>query len=285
MIGRPAPGHSVAHRARIGRAAARLPRGTGRVSGGCDDRGMDDRRVGLVIRALRRRRAWRQSDLAAAARVSQSAISLVERGHVDTMSLRTLRRIFLALEARGDLDVRWRGGSLDRVVDERHADVAAVSVRSLTNFGLGSCGRGDVRHLRRARLARRPGLHRPTASPLVIEVKTELTSIEETLRRLDQEVRLASRICRERFGSAASGTSSLLVMPDNGSGSSAGDAPSRRARCRPSRRQRRDPTLARRAARIDPRSLVSGEYEPPWYCADLGRPRPRDSTGSRRESR
>ena len=43
--------------------------------------------------------------------------------------------IFLALEARGDLDVRWRGGSLDRVVDERHADVAAVSVRSLTNFG------------------------------------------------------------------------------------------------------------------------------------------------------
>ena len=96
---------------------------------------MDDRRVGLVIRALRRRRAWRQSDLAAAARVSQSAISLVERGHVDTMSLRTLRRIFLALEARGDLDVRWRGGSPDRVVDERHADVAAVSVRSLTNFG------------------------------------------------------------------------------------------------------------------------------------------------------
>jgi transcriptional regulator with XRE-family HTH domain len=175
---------------------------------------MEDRRVGLVIRALRRRRGWRQSDLASTAGVSQPSISLVERGHVDTFSLRTLRRILLALEARGDVDVRWRGGSLDRTIDERHADLGAVAVRSLTNLGWDHAvevtysifgERGSIDLL---------GFHRATASLLVIEVKTELTSIEETLRRLDQKLRLAGQIGQKRFGSAAAGISSLLVMPD-----------------------------------------------------------------------
>jgi transcriptional regulator with XRE-family HTH domain len=176
---------------------------------------VDDRRVGLVIRALRRRRGWRQVDLATAARVSQSSVSLVERGHVDTFSLRTLRGILLALEARADFDVRWRGGSLDRTIDEGHAALAAVASRSLTGLGwdqvpevtyniFGERGSIDI-------LA----IHRATASLLVIEVKTELTSIEETLRRLDQKVRLAARIGHERFGAPVATTSSLLVMPDS----------------------------------------------------------------------
>jgi len=175
---------------------------------------VDDRRVGLIIRALRRRRGWRQVDLASAAGVSQPSISLAERGHVDTFSIRALRRILLALEARGDVDVRWRGGSLERTVDERHADLVAVAVRSLTNLGWDHAvevtysifgERGSVDLL---------GFHRATTSLLVIEVKTELTSIEETPRRLDQKVRLAGQIGQKRFGSAAAGTSSLLVMPD-----------------------------------------------------------------------
>jgi transcriptional regulator with XRE-family HTH domain len=176
---------------------------------------MDDRRIGLVIRALRRRRGWRQVDLAVAAGVSQPSISLVERGHVDTFSIRTLRRILLALEARGDLDVRWRGGALDRTIDEGHADLVTLAVRSLANLGWDHAvevtyaifgERGSIDLL---------GFHRATASLLVIEVKTELTSVEETLRRLDQKVRLAGQIGQERFGSAVAGTSSLLVMPDS----------------------------------------------------------------------
>ena len=44
---------------------------------------MDDRRLGLVIRALRRRHGWRQQDLATYSGLSQSAISRVEAGHID----------------------------------------------------------------------------------------------------------------------------------------------------------------------------------------------------------
>ena len=175
---------------------------------------MDERRVGLIIRALRRRRGWRQADLGAAAGLSQPAISLIERGHVDTFSLRAVRRILLALEARGDVEVRWRGGSLDRVLDERHAGLAGIAHGLLLRHGWESFPevtyavfgeRGSIDLL---------GFHRATGSLLVIEIKTELTSIEETLRRLDEKVRLADRIARERFGWNATGTSRLLVMPD-----------------------------------------------------------------------
>ncbi|MGH2512059.1 MAG: helix-turn-helix domain-containing protein, partial [Candidatus Limnocylindrales bacterium] len=176
---------------------------------------MDDRRVGLIIRALRRRRGWRQVDLAAAAGVSQAAISVVERGHVDTMSLRTTRQILLALEIRGELDLRWRGGSLDRTLDDRHAALSGVAVGVLARFGWESAvevtyaiygERGSIDVL---------AFHRSTGSLLVIEVKTELTSVEGMLRRLDEKVRLASRIARERLDWIATSTSRLLVLPDS----------------------------------------------------------------------
>ena len=52
---------------------------------------MDDRRVGALIRALRRRFGWRQEDLGERADVSQGLISLLERGHIEQVSLRTIR--------------------------------------------------------------------------------------------------------------------------------------------------------------------------------------------------
>ena len=161
---------------------------------------MDDWRVGLIIRALRRRRGWRQSDLASRSGVSQPAISLVERGHVDTMSLRAARRILLALEIRGVLDLRWRGGTLDRTLDEGHAALAGIVVRSLATYGWESAvevtyaiygERGSIDLL---------AFHRATSCLLVIDVKTELTSIEETLRRQRRDPALAQRAERVNPG-------------------------------------------------------------------------------------
>ena len=175
---------------------------------------MDDRRVGLIIRALRRRRGWRQSDLAAASRLSQATISAVERGHLESFSLRTLRRVFGALEVRADLDARWRGGALDRVTDEGHSHVVGASVQALDDRGWETAvevtyaiygERGSIDIL---------AFHRATGSLLVVEVKTELTSIEEMLRRHDQKVRLGPRIAIERSGWQATSSSRLLILPD-----------------------------------------------------------------------
>jgi hypothetical protein len=54
--------------------------------------------------------------------------------------------------------------------------------------------------------------HPTMAALLVVEVKSELTSLEETLRRLDAKVRLAPAIAGERLDWHARSTSRLLVI-------------------------------------------------------------------------
>jgi len=58
---------------------------------------MDAVRFGLSIRALRRRRRWRQLDLAEQAGVSRTAISRVERGRADRLTVRALQAVAGAL--------------------------------------------------------------------------------------------------------------------------------------------------------------------------------------------
>ena len=54
---------------------------------------VDDQRIGSVIRAVRHRRGLRQIDVAQTAGVSQAYVSYVERGHLDRLSVDTVRRI------------------------------------------------------------------------------------------------------------------------------------------------------------------------------------------------
>ncbi|HWH24128.1 MAG TPA: helix-turn-helix transcriptional regulator [Candidatus Limnocylindria bacterium] len=179
-----------------------------------DDGCVDDQRVGRIIRALRRRLDWRQSDLAERARCSQSMVSLVERGHLAHVSLPLLRRIFAALDASLVIEVRWRAGALERLLDEDHAALVAHVAALLRLAGWevlieatysewGERGSYDV-------LA----FHPPTGSVLVVEIKTDLPSVEATLRKLDEKVRLAPKIGRERFRRQTGSISRLLVMPN-----------------------------------------------------------------------
>jgi Holliday junction resolvase-like predicted endonuclease len=55
--------------------------------------------------------------------------------------------------------------------------------------------------------------HEATRTLLVVEVKTEVASIEATLRKHDEKVRLARRVAADRFGWQATVTSRLLVLP------------------------------------------------------------------------
>jgi transcriptional regulator with XRE-family HTH domain len=76
-----------------------------------------DVQLGRSIRALRRRRDWRQADLAAAAGVSRSLISLIERGQIDDVRISRLRGIARALEGPSPSTCdgagpRWIGWSM-----------------------------------------------------------------------------------------------------------------------------------------------------------------------------
>ena len=76
----------------------------------------------------------RQSDVAEKAGVSASLVSLVERGHMATLSLETIRRVGAVLDIRMDVVARWRGGELDRLLSARHSALQDAVVRWLDSL-------------------------------------------------------------------------------------------------------------------------------------------------------
>jgi transcriptional regulator with XRE-family HTH domain len=170
-------------------------------------------RFGLAIRALRVRHGWRQADLGAAAAVSRSLVSRVERGRLRGVPVDALDRVAAALDARLDLLVRWQGEGLDRLLDEGHARLVEVVVRVLAALGwevavevsfarYGERGSIDV-------LAWHPGRRRV----VVIEVKSVMPDLQGTLAGLDRKGRLGRGIARER-GWAAAEVARVLVIWD-----------------------------------------------------------------------
>lgn len=175
---------------------------------------MDDVRIGRILRQLRIRRRWRQRDVAEVAGVSQSMVSLIERGHLATASLRVLRGVFAAVDARLEGVVTWRGGLVDRLLDEGHARLVGAFAQELTRSGwdvhvevsfseFGDRGSIDVLALRQSERV-----------VLVGEIKTRLLAIDDTIRRLDVKARLAPKIVFDRFGWRPSVVGRVLVIEE-----------------------------------------------------------------------
>src|SRR6478672_8398671 len=91
---------------------------------------MDDHRLGTAVRFVRIRRKWHQSDLAAAAGVSPSTLSRIERGRLGSLQRETVRRVGAAIDIRVDLVARWRAGDLDRLLNARHSALHEEVARS-----------------------------------------------------------------------------------------------------------------------------------------------------------
>lgn len=176
---------------------------------------MNDLRFGTRVRSVRLRLGWRQADVAAKAGVSRWTVLRIEHGQLGRLPLDTVRAVLRVLEVDVELVPHWRGGDLDRLADEGHAALVGLVAASLEAAGwsvvvevsfsvFGERGSFDL-------LA----WHAPTRSLLVVEVKTSLNSVEETLRRLDVKVRLAARVAHERFGWEAASTAFLLALPED----------------------------------------------------------------------
>ena len=111
--------------------------------------------------------------------------------------------------------MRWRGGALDRLLDERHARLVDHVLRAVASAGwiavpevtysaYGERGSIDVAAVRSDRQA-----------ALVIEVKSEVAAIEATNRQFDPKIRLSPRIIHERFGFVPAVLGAVLVLPDD----------------------------------------------------------------------
>lgn len=176
---------------------------------------MDDQRIGAMLRAIRIKKRWRQTDLAAKARVSASVVGRVERGGASSVSLGRLRRLATALGARFDTFVRWDGADLPRLLDARHSamhEAVAGLLSSLDGWAFepevsfsiyGERGVIDI-------LAWHPGRR----ALLVIELKTEVVEIGMLLGKMDQRRRLAAKVAQRSYGWDPVSVSTWVVIAD-----------------------------------------------------------------------
>lgn len=171
-------------------------------------------RIGRIVRGLRRRRGWRQLDLARRSGVSQQTVSRAERGRLDELSLAALDRVLRELEAELELNVRWRGGEPDRVIDEGHARLVATTIERLEREGWNAVPEVTYSFGRDRGSIDVFAYQIAAKAVLAVEVKADVTTAEGTLRRHDEKVRDAAAIARTRFGWEVGSVSRLLVLPE-----------------------------------------------------------------------
>jgi transcriptional regulator with XRE-family HTH domain len=172
---------------------------------------VQDVELGGTIRALRHRRGWRQVDLARRAGVSASLVGCVERGQVEGVSIRSVRKVAASLGVRLGWDAGYRGAELARLCDADHAGVADMMLRRLRHGGwlaeaevsfnsYGDRGRIDV-------LAWHPA----SGTLAVIEIKTVIADVQDALGLLDVKRRLAVGVARS-LGWRASVAVPVLIV-------------------------------------------------------------------------
>lgn len=176
---------------------------------------MNDTRAGRLIAAVRIHLELRQQDLADLAGVSQKVVSLLERGRIEEVSVRNQRRVCAGLGIESELDLRWRGGLGDRLIDRVHASIVEAVTAELVGAGwdalpeftfneFGERGSVDI-------LAWHPG----RAALLIVEVKSRITDVQAMLMSMSRKVRLVPAVvARERrWDRRALGI--IVALPDS----------------------------------------------------------------------
>jgi transcriptional regulator with XRE-family HTH domain len=175
---------------------------------------MDDRRVGRIFREVRVRRAWRQSDLAESAGVSQSVISLIERGRLEDVSLARIRKVGAVLDISVSLEAWWRSGNFDRLIDRGHAALVEHVVGILRSAGwttrvevtfndYGDRGSADI-----------VAWHPTERILLIVEVKTMIGDVQATASSFERKVRVLPKVLQAEEGWDPVSVARLLVMAD-----------------------------------------------------------------------
>jgi transcriptional regulator with XRE-family HTH domain len=175
---------------------------------------MDRVHLGTTFRAIRLELGLRQADVAASAGTSQQTVSRVERGRFGPVSADALEAVAEAIEADLTIGLRWRGPKLARLLDRRHAQLQDRVVRLLSDAGwevhveesfncFGERGSVDI-------LAWRLDCR----ALLLVEIKTELVDLQDTVRTLDMKARVVPRVVRSVHGWAPEAIAAVLVLPD-----------------------------------------------------------------------
>ena len=165
------------------------------------------------MRAIRTGLGATQATIAARAGVSQSIYSRVERGFGWGQKVSTIVRIATALDADLVVDLRYRGGRVDRLIDRMHASIVEYMLGRLRRAGWQTAvefsfnvwgERGSVDIL---------AWHAATRTVLIIEVKSRFTDLQAMLLSLGRKLRLVPEQARRQLGWDAAAVGRIVVAP------------------------------------------------------------------------
>jgi transcriptional regulator with XRE-family HTH domain len=156
----------------------------------------------------------RQVDVGRTAGVDQKIVSLLERGQIERVSVERFRKVCAALQIEAVLELRWRGGQGDRLIDRDHARIVEAVIAELARLGwetypeftfnfYGERGSVDI-------LAWHPGKR----ALLLVEVKTRLTDLQRLLMSLSKKLRLVPGLVAEERGWERRVLGHIVVMLD-----------------------------------------------------------------------
>lgn len=172
--------------------------------------------VPAALRALRKRRRWRQHDLGVRAGLSRDPVSRLERGRLAGVTIGSLDALATAVGATLVVDLRWQGADLDRLIDRQHAALQETVARRLTRSGWMVRAEVSFNHYGDRGSCDLVAWHPREAIVLIVEVKSRLGNIQETLHRLDTKARLGHILAQQLGWPRPSSVARALVLREHG---------------------------------------------------------------------
>lgn len=169
-----------------------------------------------AIRALRLRRGWRQADLAHLAGLSRDVVHRIEASQLAGVTIGSLDGVISALQAELVVEVRWRGAQLDSLIDRLHAALVTAVAERLQRSGWMTQVEVSFNHYGDRGRCDLVAWHPAERILLIVEVKTRLGNLQETLGRQDVKVRLGAEIAAQLGFGAPRYVVPALVLVEHG---------------------------------------------------------------------
>jgi transcriptional regulator with XRE-family HTH domain len=174
----------------------------------------DDFALGRLVLAVRLARNLRQEDVAVGAGVSRQAVSRLECGLVDGMTVGSLRAISRALGMPSIASLGWHTPEIDRLRDRLHAAMVEDVTARLTALGWQTAPEHSFSHYGERGSVDVLGWHAPLGALLIVETKTRIWDVQDLLFTLDRKRRLVPKLVVDELGWRPSSVGVVLVLPE-----------------------------------------------------------------------
>jgi len=167
-----------------------------------------------MVQDLRISRDLRQEDVAARAGVSRPTVSRLERGLIDGLTVGALRAISRALGMPSVVSLGWRSPEIDRLRDRLHAAMVEQVAAALSSLGWELVPEHSFNQYGERGSADILAWHRASSALLIVETKTRLFDLQDTLMAINRKRRLLPGLAAKEYGWHPGQVGVLLVLPD-----------------------------------------------------------------------